>query len=234
METADSRVAHRVLGVAFMHTARSLAILAALALTACAGTLPDPIYANQVDAYFPDEGETTGAEGEVAEGIDATPEGSPPEAAVPEAAPAARSADTAHQLRVAAGHCAARLNGHRSTAETVSILQGIIGGIGGVTGGVGSALAVVHFDSPDINTAMGVMGSIGAGITFVGNLILGFVANPLEEARRQGLGLRSWEMAVELQLAHADAAAVQASLDRCTQDLAPETHLVGEGEAYSE
>jgi hypothetical protein len=75
--------------------------------------------------------------------------------------------------------------------------------------------------------------SIGAGITFVGNLILGFVANPLEELRRQGLGMRSWEMAVELQLAHADASAIEGHLAHCIADEAPTPHLVGEGRAYS-
>jgi hypothetical protein len=239
------QVAYRVLSVAFMNSCGRSIVWASLFValaTGCAGVLPDPIYANQVEEYFPDaepaasasptsDDTTAGAEATEAptatdvtaalEGTDAAP-------------PPVRSPETAHELRVAAGHCAARLNGHRSTAETVSIIQSIISGIGGVTGGVGSALAVVHFDSPDINTAMGVMGSIGAGITFVGNLVLGIVANPLEEARRQGLGLRSWEMAVELQIAHADAEAVRASLERCTLDLAPEMHVVGLGEPYSE
>lgn len=182
--------------------------LCALVASGCAGTLPDPIYGNQVQTYFPDDDAeaTTEAEG--------TP--------------------SAHELRLQAGHCAARLNGHRSTAETVSIIQGIISGIGGVTGGVGGALSVVHFDSPDINTAMGVMGSIGAGITLVGNFVLGLLANPLEEVRLQGLGLRSWELAVELQLAHGDRVAVSQSLLRCASHQGPETHVVGSGEAYSE
>jgi hypothetical protein len=223
---------------------------AALA-TACAGQLPEPIYRNQVDQLFPDAEASTGGEitppGDTAATTDATDATAATDASatadgpalgVPVdvaagVAPPETSAETAHQLHVLAGHCAARLNGHRSTAETVSIIQGIIGGIGGVTGGVGSALAVAHI-SPDVDTAMGVMGSVGAGVTFVGNLILGFVANPLEEARLHGLGLRSWEMAVALQEAHADASAVQLSLERCAQDLGPEVHLIGSGEPYAE
>lgn len=185
-------------------------LLLALAplVPACGGTLPDPIYANQVDAYFPD-----------------APDGADDDA--PEA-------ESAHALHIAAGHCAARLNGHRSTAESVTVVQGILSGIGGLTGGVGGALAVVDLNSPDLNTAMGVMGSIGAAITVVGNFVLGFVANPLEETRRHGLGLRSWDLAIELALAHGDADAVRASLDRCAADEGPPTHVAPEGEPYSE
>ncbi len=182
----------------------ALAFGLALVTAACGGTLPEPVYANQVDAYFP------------------------------EPADDAPDAESAHTLHVAAGHCAARLNGHRSTAESVSVVQGIISGIGGLTGGVGGALAVVDLNSPDINTAMGVMGSIGAAITVVGNFVLGFVANPLEELRRHGLGLRSWDLAVELELAHGDADAVRASLERCAADEGPPTHVTPEGEPYSE
>lgn len=219
-----------------MH-ARALSLIALALLTfACAGTLPEPIYANQVDAYFPEPTEGGTAADTTAETPIDTPVVTPVDEEVNPSAPSTTTvdADTQRQLRAEAGHCAARLNGHRSTAETVSIIQGIIGGIGGVTGGVGSALTAVHFDSPDINTAMAVMGSVGAGITFVGNLILGFVASPLEELRRQGLGLRSWELAVELQLAHADTDAIRASLQRCTQDLGPEQHVAGSGEAFGE
>jgi hypothetical protein len=171
----------------------------------CAGTLPEPVYANQVEAFFPE-----------AEAQDAP------------------DAEAHHRLRVSAGHCAARLNGHRDTAESVSIVQGIISGIGGATGGVGGALSVVHFSSTDINTAMGVMGSIGAAITVVGNFVLSLVANPLEELRRHDLGLRSWELAIELALAHGDADAIDQSLTRCAADEAPPSHLAGEGAAYSE
>lgn len=177
----------------------------------CAGTLPEVVFANQVDAYFPDtelDADTSGADAEGETG--------------------------AHALHLEAGHCAARLNGHRSTAETVSVIQGILSGIGGATGGVGGALAVVPLDDPDINTAMGVMGSIGAAITVVGNLILGFVANPLEELRLHAQAERSWELAIELELAHGDAEAIRASLARCVADEAPPTHVAGEGEPYSE
>lgn len=181
-----------------------LALVLVLFVPACGGTLPEPIYANQVDAYFPD------------------------------AAADAPEAESAHALHVAAGHCAARLNGHRSTAESVTVVQGILSGIGGLTGGVGGALAVVDLNSPDLNTAMGVMGSIGAAITVVGNFVLGFVASPLEETRRHGLGLRSWDLAIELALAHGDAEAVRASLDRCAADEGPPTHVAPEGEPYEE
>jgi hypothetical protein len=230
-------LAHRVLDGRAMTKSLSMFSLALLlSLAGCAGTLPDPIYANEVDTFFPEEEveaptTTEGSEMTADASADvATTQGTPPEPT----APPTTDAETRHRLHALAGHCAARLNGHRSTAETVSIIQGIIGGIGGVTGGVGSALAVVHFDSPDINTAMAVMGSVGAGITFVGNLILGFVANPLEEIRRQGLGLRSWEMAVELQLAHADTAVIESHLQHCVADEGPTPHLTGEGEPYAE
>lgn len=182
-----------------MSHVRLTTLALALVTSACAGTLPDPVFGNQVDAYFPD------GEDEVV-----------------------------HARHVGAGHCAARLNGHRGTAESVSIVQGIVSGFGGVTGGVGSALALVHFDSPDIATAMGVMGSIGAGITMVGNFVLSLVANPLEELRRHDLGSRSWDLAIELSLAHADGAAIDDALGRCARDEAPEAHVVGEGEPYSE
>lgn len=199
-----------------MSTGTTFGLISALATTllatsGCAGTLPEVIYANQVDAYFPDD---------AAAGGDAASE---------------PATDTGtHALRVEAGHCAARLNGHRGTAETVSVIQAIISGIGGATGGVGGALAVVPLDNPDINTAMGVMGSVGAAITVVGNFILGLVANPLEELRLHAQAQRSWELAVELQLAHGDAEAVRASLARCTADEAPPTHVAGTGDAFTE
>lgn len=150
--------------------------------------------------------------------------------AVPEPAAVAEAAQ--RQVRREAERCAQRLNGHRETAEIVSIIQGAISGVGGLTGGVGGALAAVDFGDPDITTAMGVMSSIGGGITVVGNLILGFLANPLEELRQHSLGQRSWEIAIELQYGGAEPEAVVSMLRRCSEGLPPPVRVAGEGEAF--
>lgn len=224
-----------------------LALLASLTMwTGCAGTLPEPIYANQVDAYFPADGAVpieTGEDDEAAVGdVTTSPEGAgealPPEptpetdATSPGEVPAIAAVPNLN-LRVAAEDCAARLNDHRSTAETVSIIQGVISGFGGAVGGAGGVLSAIDFGNRDITTAMGVMSSIGAGITLIGNLIIGLLANPLEELRLRALGARSWELAVELQFGHADPEAIHASLVRCAADEPPPTRTVGEGPAFS-
>lgn len=175
--------------------------LASISAPGCAGTLPEPIYANQVEEYFPEPG------GEAPEGQ--------------------------AEVREQAERCAARLNGHRDTAEVVMIIQSIISGIGGAVGGVGGALAAVDFGNPDITTAMGVMSSIGGGITVVGNAIIGFFANPLEEMRLHSLGLRSWEVAVELRYGGGAPGAIAETLGRCAEDQAPPVRLVGEGPGFS-
>jgi hypothetical protein len=183
--------------------ARTCSVLLSTFLLACGGTLPEPIYANQVDAYFP------------------APADDAPDRAAQEA------------VRDGARRCAARLNGRRSSAETGSIVQSILNGFTGVTSGVGGALAAVDFGNPDITTAMGVMASIGAGLNLVGNLVMGLAANPLEELRRHSLALRSWEVAVELRAGNADNSAVEAMLERCNEDQAPPARAAGEGAPFS-
>jgi hypothetical protein len=174
-------------------------LLAALA-AGCSGTLPEPVYANQVDEYFPEAGEG--------------------------------SAD-AQATREQAEACAARLNGHRSDAEVVTILQGIISGIGGAAGGVGGVLSAIDFQDPDLTTAMGVMSAVGAGVTLVGNLVIGLIANPQESARRQAEGRRSWDTAVELRYANGDPAAIREALERCTRDEPPPSRAAGAGQPFS-
>jgi hypothetical protein len=219
-------------------------------LPACAGTLPEPIYGNQVDGYFPADGAVaiemdepseslaTG-EGEVGEGpreegivegeVDGEAEVETGVEASDEAVVAAADGD----LHEAARLCAARLNGHRESAEVVSILQAIISGVGGAASGVGGVFAAIDFGDPDLTTAMGIVASVGAGITLIGNLIIGFAANPLEELRLRAQAERSWQLAVELQFAHGDPSAVHENLMRCASDEAPEARVVGEGEPFS-
>lgn len=163
-------------------------------VSGCGGAIPEPIYANQVDAYFPE------SEGE---------------------------------MREEAEECAARLNGHRSTAEITSILQGIINGIGGAASSAGGVLGAVFNDDTTVTTAMGTMSAIGSGLTLIGNLIIGFVGNPVEELRRHGDAQRSWEMAVELDAANGDQAAVRQHLERCQRDEAPPVRVEGTGPAFS-
>lgn len=171
-------------------------------LLGCSGTLPEPIYANQVEAHFPE-----------------------PAADAPDA-------ESRRAVRDEARQCAARLNGHRSSAEVSSIITAIISGVGGATSAVGGVMAAIDFGDPDITTAMGVMGSIGAGVTLIGNLIMGFVANPLEELRLHSLGQRSWEVAVELRYADGEPEAIRASLVRCQEDEAPPARVEGTGPAF--
>lgn len=230
---------------------RSPLLVLVVLTSACAGTLPEPIYQNQVDTYFPpDSGGEVATDGAVTEPApEVTPEGVVADGTVDGTSPAetpettvateeASAVDVGEEeemltLRHAAELCAARLNGHRDTAEIVSIFQGIISGFGGATSGVGGVLSAIDFGNKDITTAMGVMSSIGAGITLIGNLIIGLVANPLEETRRHGLGLRSWELAVELQYGHADEEAIRSSLERCSVDEGPPVRVVGAGVAFS-
>ncbi len=216
-----------------------------LLLPACAGTLPEPIYANQVDGYFPADGavaiEMEEGEGDVAEG-DLSGEGAVDVAEGAEVADVAEGEEVADvapppaagpDLHEAARLCAARLNGHRESAEVVSILQAIISGVGGAASGVGGVFAAIDFGDPDLTTAMGVVASVGAGITLIGNLIIGFAANPLEELRLRAQAERSWQLAVELQFAHGDPSAVHENLMRCANDEAPPVRVVGEGEPFS-
>lgn len=239
-----------------LHVASAVLLaVASLPTIGCAGTLPEPIYANQVEEYFPDPERDDGAEdrGEEAE---ATAAGVPSEGdlaggeapaatepstgaeAIAETgapvipAPAAVAEEAQREVRREAERCAERLNGHRETAEIVSIIQAIISGVGGLTGGVGGALAAVDFGNPDITTAMGVMSSIGGGITVVGNMILGFLANPLEALRQHSLGQRSWDIAVELQYGGAQPEAVMSMLRRCADDQPPPVRVAGQGEAF--
>lgn len=212
---------------------------------------------NQVDEYFPDPERVAGPEAPGAEEAEATAAEAIPEQpdlaggeepattepgteaeamaetgapVIPE--PAEVAAEAHREVRREAERCAERLNGHRESAEIVSIIQAIISGVGGVTGGVGGALAAVDFGNPDITTAMGVMSSIGGGITVVGNMILGFLANPLEELRQHSLGQRSWEIAVELQYGGAEPEAVMSMLRRCAEDQPPPVRVAGQGEAF--
>lgn len=225
---------------------RALTSLLLTLLAGCAGTLPEPIYGNQIDGYFPADGAVAieseeeppigvagedvasedGSSGEVVDGDDAPAEGveAPDVAAAPAADP---------DLHEAARLCAARLNGHRESAEVVSIIQAIISGVGGAASGVGGVFAAIDFGDPDLTTAMGVVASVGAGITLIGNLIIGFAANPLEELRLRAQAERSWQLAVELQFAHGDPSAVHENLMRCANDEAPPTRVVGEGEPFS-
>jgi hypothetical protein len=184
-------------------TPRWLLLAGMMLVLGCGGVIPEPIYANQVDGYFPE-----------------------PAADAPDA-------EAQRAVREEARQCAARLNGHRSTAETTSILQGIISGFGGVVSGVGGALSAIDFGNPDITTAMGTMSAIGAGITLIGNLIIGFVGNPVEELRRHGDAQRSWEVAIELDAANGDPTAVRESLERCQEDLPPPARVEGSGPAFS-
>ena len=238
----------------------SAAALASTILIGCAGALPEPIYANQVDEYFPEEpaapasaeepsDDVAGDDAAAVPGDDAATEDATattedaavatddaavapdagavaPETLAPEAVAAA-------SFRAEAEQCAARLNGHRDTAEVVSIIQGIISGVGGAAGGAGGALSAIDFGNPDITTAMGVMASIGAGVTLVGNFIIGLLANPVEELRRHGDAQRSWELAIELRYANADPDAIRESLLRCTRDEAPPVRTAGSGEPFS-
>lgn len=169
-----------------------LSVLLPLLALGCGGTLPEPVYANQVDAYFPED------------------------------SPAREDAE----------RCARRLNGHRGDAEAVLVVQGLVNGVGGATGAVGGVLAAVDLNDPDVTTAMGVMASIGAGISLVGNLFLGLLANPQEELRRHGLGERSWSVAVELQSAGSDPEAVRTALQRCARDEAPPARVEGTGDTF--
>lgn len=169
----------------------------------CGGTLPEPVYANQVDEYFPE-----------------------PAADAPDA-------EATRAVRLEAETCAARLNGHRSSAETVSLIQAILSTFTGVTSGVGGVLSAVDLGNPDITTAMGAMSAAGAAVGLAGNLIIGFLANPLEEQRLHAQGLRSFELAVELRYGGADAETVRQSLTRCTHDEAPPIRTTGSGPAFS-
>jgi hypothetical protein len=190
-----------------------LSLLAVLSL-GCAGQLPTPVYANELDAHFPESGAPTGG-------------GEAGSAAV------ARDDETSAAIHTEAVRCADRLNDHRGTAEVVSILQAIISGVGGATSTVGGIFAAVDLGDPDLRTAMGAMSSAGAGVVLVGNLILGLVANPLEELRRSGEGRRSWDLAVELQYAGAPPESVRGSLARCVEDQGPPVRVVGAGVAVS-
>ncbi|AKF09424.1 hypothetical protein [Sandaracinus amylolyticus] len=185
------------------HPLRSSFVVVALLLASgCAGTLPEPVYANQVEEYFPE-----------------------PAADAPDA-------EAQRAMSLEARRCAAHLNERRSDAEVVSIIQATISGIGGATSGVGGALAAVDFGDPDITTAMGVMSSIGAGVTLVGNFIIGLLANPLEELRLHGQGQRSWEIALQLRDGGGDPELIRASLVRCTEDQAPPVRATGSGPAF--
>jgi hypothetical protein len=179
-----------------------LPLLVTLAV-GCGNTLPDPIYANQVDEYFPEP----------------TPD-------VPDAE--ARRA-VRHQAQL----CAGRLNGHRSSAEVVSLIQSIISAIGSAAGTVGGIFSAVDLGNPDLRTVMGAVASGGAGIVLVGNLIIGFAANPLEETRLHTQGMRSWELAVELRYADGSTDAIHESLVRCEHDEAPPIRVVGSGVQFS-
>ncbi|MBN8615691.1 MAG: hypothetical protein J0L92_34165 [Deltaproteobacteria bacterium] len=192
----------------------SLVLVVALVSIGCAGQLPTPLYANELDAHFPESGQPTGG-------------GEGGSAAVP------RDDATSAAIHAEAVRCADRLNDHRGTAEIVSILQAILSTVGGVTSTVGGIFAAVDLGDPDLRTAMGAMSSAGAGVVLVGNLVLGLLANPLEELRRASDGRRSWDLAIELQYAGAPPDAVRASLTRCVEDQGPPVRVVGAGLAVS-
>jgi hypothetical protein len=206
---ASARAARGMLSVAEMNSrvlrlrpplaSALLALLLSSSALGCANTLPDPIYANQVDEYFPE-----------------------PEAEAPDA-------EARRTVRHEAEVCALRLNDHRSSTEVVSIIQSIISSIASVTSAVGGVLSVVDFGNPDITTAMGSMSAAGAAVGLAGNLIIGFAANPLEQQRLHAQGLRSWELAVELRYGGSDPEIVRESLVRCQHDEAPPVRVVGAG-----
>lgn len=218
--------------------------LVALAI-GCGYTLPEPIYANQVEEYFPEPTAPDATEvapeapaPEVALEVPA-PEVPAPAAPAPAApapaapAPEAPAADVQLEVRAAAEECAARLNGRRGSAEVVGLIQSILSGFGGLASGVGGVFSAIDFGNPDITTAMGITASAGAGITLIGNFVLGFFASPLEELRLHSQGLRSWELAVELRYAGAPPEAVRESLERCGRDEGPPVRTPGAGTAFS-
>lgn len=178
-----------------------LGLVVGLALVGCGGTLPEPVYANQMDPYFP--------------------------------APAAGAADPEAQgTRTAAEQCAARLNHHRSVAQVGGILQALFSGVGGVASGVGGVLSAIDFDDRGITTAMGILGAAGAGVTLIGNLIVGLVANPAKELRLHAQGTRSWDVAVELRYGGGNPQAIREALGRCVKDEGPPLRVVGTGPSF--
>lgn len=179
---------------------RPLLLLMFLGGSGCAGILPEPIYANQVDAYFPE--------------------------------PAADAPDDQRAVRAEAERCAQRLNARRANAELTNVLSATLSSFGGLTSGVGGVFSAIDFGDPDLRTAMATTASIGAGVTLIGNLVLGLVGNPLEELRLRGLGARSWDLAIELELAGAEPESVRAHLARCSRDEGPPARVVGSGPAF--
>lgn len=177
-----------------------LAGVAAVVLVGCGGALPEPVYANQIDQYFP--------------------------------APAAGADADAQATRTAAEQCATRLNGHRTTAKVGGILQAIFSGVGGVAGATGGVLSAIDFDDRSITTAMGILGAAGAGVTLIGNLVVGLVANPVKALHLHSEGSRSWDVAVELRYSGGSPQAIKEALGRCAKDEGPPIRVVGTGAAF--
>ncbi len=183
-----------------MRTLMLALFVSSVSLAGCAGALPEPVYSNQVDAYFP--------------------------------APAAGAGDAdTKDTRTAAEACAARLNAHRTKAKIGGILQGLFSGVGSIAGGTGGVLAAV-LDDDGVRTAMGVLGAAGAGVTLIGNLVIGLALNPVKELRLHSDAAKSWNVAVELKYGNGTPTAIREALGRCARDEGPPTRVEGTGSTF--